>query len=430
MVYKLGGPEAKEMRKHVLALALRYGVVAALTAAVVGVLMDVGMLLLVVVSLSAAAACVGLVYGYLMKGFNVMVGQGDWFVTVTEAGLMIEKPKVEVSSYMSWAQMERAVLKNKQLFIVLKNGMTHFLPLASLSPERVQELASFCAKHAGIVVPPEKQVAPPAGMLTAPAFPCADGVSARLEIADEMARQRAHYVWWIRLVFLACLMGGLVILVWAWVVTGESNALPVVFSLAFAFLCIRSILHPGWVMRKWVYQDARSFAYIHQGKILVDTPGVAWSQVPVSLVSGARECRYAYAYAVSGGGVLGISRTVPAPSELPRPVPVRPWKTWLALAVSTLLVPALVALGMACWLSLPEDTVEDEGGEQGCALVAYVQEFLPPRDFPGAIYWSTILDQEDGTRMLLVLWENGMELKMPLPEEAPVAPVAESDTSE
>ncbi len=402
------------MKKQVLGLALRFGVLAGAIGGGVGVLQGVGILMIAFVSLLAAAVCIGLLYANLMSGAKVMAGQGSWFVTVTDAGLMIEKPKVGSTTYMTWQMIKRVALKNNQLIIVLKNGLSYFLPLASLSPERAGELSAFCAANAGKEVPPDKQVAPPAAMLSAPVLPCADGVPARQEMADEMVRQRTGRAWWV-LVWLACMMGGLVVLVWAWVATGEENVLSVGLVLGFAYMGIRSILHPGWAMRKWVHQDARSVAYIHQGKVLVHTPGVAWSQVAVPLVSAAREFRHAYVYTVGGGGVLGISRVVPPPPGLPRPVPVKRGRTWLALAVSTLVVPALVALGMWCWVSSLQDSVEDEAGERGCALASYVQELLPPGEFPGPIYWGAVFDREDGGTDVIYLWENGMELKLQLP---------------
>lgn len=403
------------MKKQILGLALCFGVLAGAIGGGVGVLMDAGIPMIAFVSLLAAAVCIGLLYANLMRGVKVMAGQGSWFVTVTDAGLMIEKPKVGSTTYMTWQLIKRVALKNNQLIIVLKNGLSYFLPLASLSPERAQELSAFCAANAGKEVPPDKQVAPPAVMLSAPVLPCADGVPARQEMADEMARQRTGRAWWVLLVGLACMMGGLVVLVWAWVATGEENVLSVGLVLGFAYMGIRSILHPGWAMRKWVHQDARSVAYIHQGKVLVHTPGVAWSQVEASQVTEGREYRHAYVYTVGGGGVLGISREVPPPSGLPRPVPVKRGRTWLALAVSTLVVPALVALGMWCWVSSLQDSVEDEAGERGCALAAYVQELLPPGEFPGPIYWGGVFDHDDGSVDIIFLWENGMELKMLLP---------------
>ena len=126
-----------------------------------------------------------------------MDGQGSWFVTVTDAGLMIEKPKVGSTTYMTWQLIKRVALKNNQLIIVLENGLSYFLPLASLSPERAQELSAFCSANAGKEVPPDKQVAPPAAMLSAPVLPCADGVPARQEMADEMVRQRTGRAWWV-----------------------------------------------------------------------------------------------------------------------------------------------------------------------------------------------------------------------------------------
>ena len=415
MVYKLTAPEVKKNRLGILMLCLPYGVLAGVVGGLMGVVMEADNEMMFIVSLLAAAVVVLLLYRNVSKNFRLMHGQGDWFVTATEAGLMIEKPKEGATACFAWGEVEKVLMRKGLLFVCLKSGMKYFLPLLSLAPERARELHTYCAEHAGKPVPLEKQVAPPAEMLTAPSFPCADGIAARQEVADVIAQQRAPYAWCAYVTGLAIMLSGLALEVVFWWVTEEADIEGVFVPLVIALFCIRAILHPGWSLRKWVRHQTRSEAYIHQGKILVHTPGVAWSQVEASRVTEGREYRHAYVYTVSGGGVLGISREVPPPSGLPRPVPVKRGRTWLALAVSTLVVPALVALGMWCWVSSLQDSVEDEAGERGCALAAYVQELLPPGEFPGPIYWGGVFDHDDGSVDIIFLWENGMELKMLLP---------------
>lgn len=396
-------------------LCLPYGVLAGVIGGLMGVVMQADMMVVFIVSLLVAVVLVLLLYRHVSKNFRLMQGQGDWFVTATEAGLMIEKPKEGSTSYFAWGMVGKVHMRKGLLFICLTNGMKHFLPLTSLSSERAQALYAYCAERAGKVVPLEKQVVPPAEMLAAPSLPCADGIAARQEVADVIAQQRAPFARCGLLVGLAIMMTGLALEVCRWWVTSESDIESVVVPVVIALFCIRAILHPGWSLRKWVRQQTRSEAYIHQGKILVYTPGVAWSVLPIALVRGACELRRCYAYTVQGGGALGISRTVPPPAALPLPAPVKRRRTWLALAVPTLVVPALVALGMWCWVSSLQDSVEDEAGERGCALAAYVQELLPPGEFPGPIYWGAVFDREDGGTDVIYLWENGMELKLLLP---------------
>ncbi|MBE6414939.1 MAG: hypothetical protein E7032_00200 [Akkermansiaceae bacterium] len=419
MVYKLTAPEVKKNRLGILMLCLPYGVLVVVIAAVMGVVMEAGMVMVFLVSLLVAASVVVLLYAHMVKTIRLMQEQGDWFVTATEAGLMIEKPEVGMTSYFSWELVEKVLLKKTLLFVCLKNGMKYFLPLASLGSERARELHAYCVAFAGKPVLPEKQVAPPAEMLAAPALPCADGAAARQEVADELARQRAPFASWALLVCLAIMVSGLVVQVWCWRVTGEADIEGLVVAFVISLFCIRAILHPGWSLRKWVRQQVRSEAHIRQGMILVHTPGVAWSMLPVSLVRGARELRHCYAYAVQGGGVLGISRSVPVPAGLPLPATVKRWRSWLALLLAGVVVPALAALGMWCWVSAPSDSVDDEAGERGCALAEYVQELLPPGEFPGSIYWGALFDREDGGVDVIYLWENGMELRMLIPVSEP-----------
>lgn len=308
----------------------------------------------------------------------------------------------------------------------MKNGLSYFYPLASLSPERAQELYAYCAERAGKPVPVENQIQPPAEMLTSEALPCVEGVEARQEAANEMQLQRAPFVRWAYLVALSVMMSGLFVQVWAWIVTGESDAAGVVVALVLSLFCLRGYLLPGWSMRKWAQHEAASNAHIYRGKILVHTPGMAWTLLPVALVSGARELRHSYAYAVRGGGVLGISRSVPPPAGLPRPVLVKRWTSWLALLVSCLVVPALVVLGSWCWLFLPEEQAADAALERGEALQSYLEELLPPAEYPGAIDWCALyIDESDGSCGLSIDWESGLELFIELPPAASPRPEAD-----
>lgn len=416
MVYKLTVSEVKKNRLGILMLCLPYGVLAVVIAALMGVVMQADMMVVFIVALLVAVVLVLLLYGHMVKNIRLMQGQGDWFVTATEAGLMIEKPQEGTTAYFSWELVEKVLMKKSMLFVRLKNGMKLFLPPVSLGADRARELHAYCVAFAGKPVLPEKQVAPPAEMLAALSLPCADGAAARQEVADELAQQRAPFALWAYLVGLAIMMTGLAVQVWCWGVTEEPDIKGVVVAFVISLFCIRAILHPGWSLRKWVRQQTRSEAYIHQGKILVHTPGMAWSMLPVSQVRGARELRHCYAYAVQEGGVLGINRSVPPPAGLPLPVPVKRRSRLLAILLAGVVVPALAVLGMWCWVSSLPDSVEDEAGERGCALAAYVQELLPPGEFPGPIYWGGVFDHDDGSVDIIYLWENGMELHMQLPE--------------
>lgn len=407
-------------------LCLPYGVLAGVVGGLMGVVMDADNEMVFIVSLLAAAVVVLLLYRNVSNNFRLMHGQGDWFVTATEAGLMIEKPKEGATACFAWGEVEKVLMRKGLLFVCLKSGMKYFLPLVSLAPERARELHAYCAEHAGKPVPLEKQVAPPAEMLTAPSFPCADGIAARQEVADVIAQQRAPYAWCAYVTGLAIMLSGLALEVVFWWVAEEAYIEGAVVSLVIALFCIRAILHPGWSLRKWVRQQTRSEAYIHQGKILVHTPGVAWSMLPVALVREARELRHCYAYTVQGGGVLGISRTVSPPAALPLPAPVKRWRNWLALLLAGVVVPALVALGVGCWLSHLDESAEDEASERGGALAAYVQELLPPgEDYPGPMHWCAIFGDEDEGMLIVCLWESGMELQLELPPAGSETPPEE-----
>lgn len=415
MVYKLTAPEVKKNRLGILMLCLPYGVLAGVAGGLMGVVTETDNEMVFSVSLLAAAVVVLLLYWNVSKNFRLMQGQGDWFVTATDAGLMIEKPMEGTTAYFAWGMVEKVLMRKGLLFVCLKSGIKYFLPLTALAPERARELHAYCAEHAGKPVPPEKQVAPPAEMLAAPSLPCADGIAARQEVADVIAQQRAPFALWSYLAGLAIMLSGLALQVVFWWVTEEADIEGVVVPLVISLFCLRAILHPGWCLRKWVRQQTRSEAYIHRGKILVHTPGEAWSMLPVSLVKGASGLHHCYVYTVNGGGVLGISHEVPPPAALPLPTPVKRWRSWLALLLVGVVVPALAALGVWCWVSAPEESVADEAGDRGCELAAYIQELLPSAEFPGPIYWGGVFDRENGGTDVIYLWENGMELHLQLP---------------
>lgn len=415
MVYKLTAPGTTVSRKTLLGMSLPYGILTWGIMVLIGALWNADWGANIVLSLLISVLTTLFMCGQLGKRFRTYHGQGDWFVTVTEAGFMLEKTAEGTTAYVNWEFVAKVMLRNNLLLLALKNGMNHFLPLASLSPERTKELCDYCTEHAGKPVPPDKQVAPPADLLAAPALPCAAGVAARQEVADEISCQQSSLARWVYLLVVAFMAGGIVVLSWSWVVTGEEKMFGLSIAVGMLFLWGRAFLHPGWVLTRWVRHDIESTAHIHGGKLLAYTPGVAWSCLPLSLVTGAKLLRHSYIYAVQGGGVLGISRSVPAPAELPQPVPVKRWPARLALFGATVVVPALVALGMWCWVNQVNQQAEDEASARGQALADYVQELLPPGEFPGPIYWAASYETPDGGAHLVFLWENDMVLQMQLP---------------
>ena len=405
MVYKLTAPGKTVSRKAVLSLSLPYGILAWGLAVLIGGMMNVGWGVIIVFSLLISLLTTLFMCSQLGKRFRTYHGQGDWFVTVTEAGFMLEKTAEGTTAYVNWEFVAKVMLRNNLLLLALKNGMNHFLPLASLSPERAKELCDYCTEHAGKPVPPDKQVAPPADLLAAPALPCAAGVAARQEVADEISCQQSSLARWVYLLMVAFMAGGIVVLSWTWVVTGEEKMFGLSIVVGMLFLWGRAFLHPGWVLTRWVRHDIESTAHIHGGKLLAYTPGVAWSCLPLSLVTGAKLQRLSYVYVVQGGGVVGISRSVP----------VKRWRMSLALFGATVVVPVLVALGMWCWVNQMNQQAEDEASARGQALADYVQELLPPGEFPGPIYWAASYETPDGGAHLVFLWENDMVLQMQLP---------------
>lgn len=415
MVYKLTAPGKTVSRKAVLSLSLLYGILAWGLAVLIGALMNVDWGVIIVLSLLISVLTTLFMCSQLGKRFRTYHGQGDWFVTVTEAGLLLEKTAEGTTAYVNWEFIAKVMLRDNLLFLAQKNGMNHFLPLASLKPERAKELCDYCTEHAGKPVSPDKQVAPPADLLAAPALPCAAGVAARQETADEISCQQSSLARWVYLLVVAFMAGGIVVQSWTWIVTGEEQMIGLSIGVAMLFFWMRAFLHPGWALSRWVWHDIESTAHIHGGKLLAYTPGVAWSCLPLSLVTGAKLQRLSYVYVVQGGGVLGISRSVPAPAELPQPVPVKRWPARLALLGATVVVPVLVALGMWYWVTQMNQQAEDEACERGQALANYVQELLPPGEFPGPIYWAASYETPDGGAHLVFLWENDMVLQMQLP---------------
>lgn len=423
MVYRLTVSETKEKRRMMLGWSLRYGAVAGVLTAMVGVTIELDWGVISGVSLATSLVVIIQLYRRMVKGYRRIQGQGDWFVTVTEAGFLLEKPQKETASYMSWELLERVIMKKDMMLLVLKNGLRHFLPLESLSEEQAQALFRFCSEHAGKVVPAADQMPPPADVLTPAPMPCAAGKAARRELADVMTLQNAPRTKWV-IVAVPILVSYLAILVGMWMDTGEISLFGVAVVLYLVFIALRSYLHPGWVMKKWIAGKDESYAHIRQGKVLVHTPGVAWSVIPVSLLHRARAMRHSHVYEAQGGGVLGISRSVPPPAGLPQPAPVKHWLPWLTLPASILLVPALVCLAVWQWMFPGDSGIVDEAGERGCALAAYTQSQLSPDEFPGCITWCGVYEMEDGGRAIVILWESGLELTMEMPS------ASAADTSE
>lgn len=74
---------------------------------------------------------------------------GTQFVTLTEAGILVESEGAGVRSFVPWERISRAWLHMDMLMVRQTNGLFHLLPTESLQRERAEEMLAYVKAHAG-----------------------------------------------------------------------------------------------------------------------------------------------------------------------------------------------------------------------------------------------------------------------------------------
>ena len=149
---------------------------------------------------------------------------------------------------------------------------------------------------------------------------------------------------------------------------------------------------------------APGYLHVHQKTVLAQLDNGAWTVLPTALFDSARQLRHGIVYNTRlRGSVLADSTDSPFPS-LPVPRKARLWPHVIALFVVVVVLPVVSALcASPSEDSCPKEYVE--AVERGEALVRYVEEILPPKEYPGRMECLYFADSD----ALFMEWECGLE---------------------
>lgn len=321
---------------------------------------------------------------------------GTQFVTLTEAGLLVESEGCGMQCYVPWESIRRAWLHHDMLMVQQTNGLFHLLPTESLRRERAGEMLAYVKAHAG-----KKQallIAPPAGLLSeTPARVTASPAQWREFVnfimgASNPGRRVAGYVG-IFLIGLGCSI------IWAWEL--YALLLPLLVVAAGAIVVQAN---PGFFARAMRKTPSPGYVHVSRDTVLVQSDSGAWAVLPIGVIDSAVQLRHGIVYRTRIQSAVLMDST-PSPSPyLPQPRKVRS-RPLLALFL------VLVA-SLPLWLF--ESDLYEEAVERGEQLQMYVEELLPPQEYPGYIIYCAYYADD---QILSIEWEEDFEVYLHLSPE-------------
>ena len=325
---------------------------------------------------------------------------GTQFVTMTEAGLLVESEGCGMQCYVPWESISRAWLRHDMLMVQQTNGLFHLLPTESLRREQAEEMLACVRAHAGKKQAPF--IAPPAGLLSeTPSRVMASPAQWREYVnfimgASIPGRMVAGYVG----VFSIGLGCGLI---WVW----ELYAL-LLPLLVVAVVLIVMVANPGLCARAMWKTPSPGYVHVSRDAVLVQSDNGAWAVLPVGQIESAVQLRHGIVYRTRVlSSILADVTPVPFP-HLPQPRKVSRHPFLVLLLVLVLPFVALVSQSM-----LQSDPYE-EALERGEQLQMYVEELLPPQEYPGyIIYCAYYADAQ----ILSIEWEEDFEVYLHLSPE-------------
>ena len=400
MVYRLARPERKSKGWFLGYVVVRQGLVMLIIYALLWLLIPLDWDIL------AAAFLVTLVLVTCQNRVLIRRHErrfemlGTQFVTLTEAGILVEGESTVMHCFVPWERIRRAWLHHDMLMVQQTNGLFHLLPTESLRREQAEEMLACVRAHAGKKQAPF--IAPPAGLLSeTPSRVMASPAQWREYVnfimgAAMPGRMVAGYVG----VFAIGLGCGLI---WVW----ELYAL-LLPLLVIAVVLIVMVANPGLCARAMWKTPSPGYVHVSRDAVLVQADNGAWAVLPVGQIESAVQLRHGIVYRTRiHTFVLADSTLEPSPYlPLPRKVSRRP-----LLALLLVLVLPLVSLVS---LSMLQPDPYEEAVERGEQLQMYVEELLPPQEYPGYITYCAYYAD---TQILSIDWEEDLEVYLHLSPE-------------
>lgn len=343
---------------------------------------------------------------------------GTQFVTLTEAGMLVEGDGTGVRGFVPWKRIGRSWLRPDMLIVQQTNGLFHLLPTEKLRREQAEEMYAYVKAHAGAQDAPH--IAPPAELLSE--------TPVRVTAAPAQWREFVNYVMRaaepgrVLLIYVALLLIGLGGSMY--LLSGGSSVMSI-RVLVFLVLVLPIALNPGFFARAMRNDPAPGYLHVHQKTVLAQLDNGAWTVLPTTLFDSARQLRHGIVYNTRlRSSVLADATDSPFPF-LPAPRKARLWPHVIALFVVVVVLPVVSALSALP----PEDDCEDvfvEASERGDSLVQYVEEILPPREYPGRLDCLYFADSD----IIIMEWESGLEARMFLHEPSMSEEAADMATAD
>lgn len=400
MVYRLARPERKSNGWFLGYVVVRQGLVMLIIYALLWLLIPLDWDIL------AAAFLVTLVLVTCQNRVQIRRHErrfemlGTQFVTLTEAGILVEGESTGMHCFVPWKLVRRAWLHHDMLMVQQTNGLFHLLPTESLRRERAGEMLAYVKAHAGKKQAP--LIAPPAGLLSeTPAWVTASPAQWREFVnfimgASNPGRRVAGYVG-IFLIGMGCSI------IWAWEL--YALLLPLLVVAAGAIVVQAN---PGFFARAMWKTPSPGYVHVSRDAVLVQSDNGAWAVLPVGQIESAVQLRHGIVYRTRVlSSILADVTLVPFP-HLPQPRKVSRHPFLVLLLVLVLPFVALVSLSM-----LQSDPYE-EAVERGEQLQMYVEELLPPQEYPGYIIYCAYYADD---QILSIEWEEDFEVYLHLSPE-------------
>lgn len=406
MVYRLAKPKRMGLgwflrvvvlRRIIVLAIVMCGVSLILSAAYTISLITIGVVLFIQLLLDILA--------YRLHA-KVIAAQGTQFLTLTEAGLMVEGESTGVRRFVPWARLKKGWLRHGMLMVQEVSGLFHLLPVESISCERAEEMLAFVNAHAGRKTP--APLPPPAAMLTDSPVRVTAGKAQWQEYVDYLYRlsqpgiQVGAYgaIAILCSVVPLCLLAALPLLL-----------VPLLLLIVFFLYLLR---HPGGLARRLRKSPRPGWMHVGPEGMLALSDDGAWAAIPVRLIDSALQMRHGVIYHAQPF-YISLADSTPTPSPyLPQPRRPRRWRHVAGLVVSMVVLPVVSAL---CYFGLELKSGMDayyEARDRGEALASYVEALMPPQEYPGHL--ECLYDTEGP--FLFMEWDGGLSADLILDDES------------
>lgn len=330
---------------------------------------------------------------------------GTQFVTLTEAGILLECESAGIRNFVPWERISRVWLRMNMLMVQQTNGMFHLLPTESLRRERAEEMLAYVKAHAG--KKPAPPTAPPADLLSENPM--------RISATPAQVREFVDYI------MQFAVPGRSVALHVTLFILGLAMALCWEFDL-FALLLplivaaggiLIFVMRPGLCARAMRKNTTPAYLHVSRDAVLVQSDGGTWAVLPVSMVDSAVQLRHVIVYRTKVLTSL-LADPTPTPSPyLPQPVKLRLWlhRGWIAVALFVL--PMLASFAYFMLATESGNAEFSKAMERGDELTRYVEEVMPPMQYPGPIVWCCLMVDNESA-VVSCAWESELEVDVEL----------------